>query len=206
MSKHPITEPTKMKEHKHFHQSFSSAHQTPHPLPHSLPHQVLWQKKGGQVVSLRKKTYSGDKRHKVLHTERREWSLQIRRVQQEDLGQYTCVVNTNPPLTRTVTLREGKADKHPGSSDKVPETGRKLATKGLMLWAERDRVIGRRISSVQFSLLTDWGVGWTWGTFFSQQRSTASQPFVQETIASRSGMGRDVHSLTLFIQHSLCRP
>ena len=79
------------------------------------------------MLSLRKKAYSGDKRHKVLHTQRHEWSLQLRRVQEEDLGVYTCVVNSNPPLTRTVTLREGRPPKHPaGGGDKVPETGRKF--------------------------------------------------------------------------------
>ena len=32
------------------------------------------------------------------------------------------------------------------------------------------------------------------------------QSFLQEALVSRSGMGRDVHSLMLSIQHFLCRP
>ena len=32
------------------------------------------------------------------------------------------------------------------------------------------------------------------------------QSFPQEAIMSSAGMGRDVHSLMLFIQHFLCRP
>ena len=32
------------------------------------------------------------------------------------------------------------------------------------------------------------------------------QSFLQEALVSGSGMGRDVHSLTLSIQHFLCRP
>ncbi|KAK7116569.1 lachesin-like [Littorina saxatilis] len=80
----------------------------------------MWQDEKGQVLTLRKKTYSGDRRHNVLHTERIQWSLEIRDVKPDDLGVYTCVVSTKPFLTRTVTLREGK----PGEGvDKVPEIG-----------------------------------------------------------------------------------
>lgn len=67
--------------------------------------QVLWQKEGREVLSLRQKVYSGDRRHRVLHGRQEEWNLQISSVSAEDYGLYTCVVNTAPPLTRTVYLQ-----------------------------------------------------------------------------------------------------
>ncbi|XP_076443259.1 protein amalgam-like [Babylonia areolata] len=89
---------------------------------------VLWMKEPGKVLTLRKKTHSGDKRHKVLHTQRPEWSLQIRKLRPEDFGVYTCVVGTVPPITRTVTLvQQGSGqDKEPEQgegADKLPELG-----------------------------------------------------------------------------------
>lgn len=87
---------------------------------------VMWFKDrqaGGKVLSLRKKIHSGDKRHKVLHTQRPEWSLQVRRVQPEDFGIYTCVVNTQPPISRTIELLDGQPDKQPEGEDKLPPTG-----------------------------------------------------------------------------------
>ncbi|KAL8610799.1 hypothetical protein ACOMHN_016782 [Nucella lapillus] len=80
---------------------------------------VMWfkdERGGGKVLSLRKKVHSGDRRHKIMHTQKPEWSLQIRKVKPDDLGIYTCVVNTSPPITRTVELVDGR----PG---KVPEGG-----------------------------------------------------------------------------------
>lgn len=87
---------------------------------------VMWLKGptgAGKVLSLRKKVHSGDKRHKVLHTQRPEWSLQIRRVEPQDFGVYTCVINTKPPITRTVELVDGNPDKVPEGGDKLPDTG-----------------------------------------------------------------------------------
>ena len=51
--------------------------------------------------------------------------------------------------------------------------------------------------------MTDWIVERTWGKI--QQRSSYSL-FLQETLVLSSGMGMDVHSLMLSIQHFLCWP
>ena len=58
--------------------------------------------------------------------------------------------------------------------------------------------------TVQFSPLTDWVVGGTWGTI--RQRSFYTFFFLQEALLNSSGTGRDVHSLMLSIQHFLCQP
>ena len=55
---------------------------------------------------------------------------------------------------------------------------------------------------LEFSPLTDWVIRETWGTI---QKSTSSQPFLREAHMSRSGMGRNVHSL-MSIQHFFCWP
>lgn len=65
---------------------------------------VLWRNSGNQVISLRKKNYNGDRRFKVIHNTRPEWSLRIQKIEESDFGYYICVVNANPVLTRTVHL------------------------------------------------------------------------------------------------------
>lgn len=86
---------------------------------------VLWQNEDRHVVSLRKKVYSGDtQRVRVQHGSREEWSLRINGVKDADYGVYTCVVNTDPPLTRSVTLRRAGADT---GFDKKPETGESVS-------------------------------------------------------------------------------
>ena len=57
--------------------------------------------------------------------------------------------------------------------------------------------------SVQFCPLTDWVVV---GDMRDDSAEILSQSFLQEALVSSSGMGRDVHSLMLSIQHFLCRP
>ena len=61
-------------------------------------------------------------------------------------------------------------------------------------------------TEVQFSPLTDWVVGGLGGGGEDKRDDSAEtllQSFRQEAIVSSSGMGRDVHSLTLSIQHFL---
>ena len=58
-------------------------------------------------------------------------------------------------------------------------------------------------SSVQSSPLTDWVVVRTRG---NDSAEILFQSFLQEALVSSPGMGRDVHSLTLFVEHFLCRP
>ncbi|KAK7489265.1 hypothetical protein BaRGS_00019517 [Batillaria attramentaria] len=97
-------------------------------------HLVLWQSEDRHVVSLRKKVYIGDRRMRVQHGSREEWSLRISRVEEKDFGVYTCVVNTDPPLTRSVTLRRL-------GSDKEPETGESTGDNpALILDNFRDQV------------------------------------------------------------------
>ena len=45
-----------------------------------------------------------------------------------------------------------------------------------------------------------------WGDVRDDSAEILSQSFMQETLVSSSGMGRDVHSLMLSIQRFLCRP
>ena len=44
------------------------------------------------------------------------------------------------------------------------------------------------------------------GDMRDDSAETLLQPFLQEALVSSSGMGRDVHSLMLSIQHFFCRP
>ena len=70
-----------------------------------------------------------------------------------------------------------------------------------------------KFSSVQFSsvqshdrLCRSWGGGGVLGGGTLEQRFFFFQSFLREGVVGSSGMGKDVHSLTLFIQHFLCRP
>ena len=58
-------------------------------------------------------------------------------------------------------------------------------------------------SPVQISPLTYWVIG---GGGYKRDNSAEIpfQFFLQDTLVSSSGMGRDVHSLMLSIQHFLC--
>lgn len=96
-------------------------------VKHIRKHLVLWLNKADQVVSLRKTVYSAEhKRFHVLHTTKEEWSLEIKSVKPEDYGVYKCVINTDPFLTRTVTLVEGKSDNHPHTGHSVEGGGPRL--------------------------------------------------------------------------------
>ena len=55
---------------------------------------------------------------------------------------------------------------------------------------------------LQFSPLTDFFIGKHEGRFSRDPLPV----FLQETLVSSAGMGRDVHSLMLSFQHFLCRP
>ena len=64
------------------------------------------------------------------------------------------------------------------------------------------------ISQVQFSSVQSFGrlghrLG---GDMKDDSAEILFQSFLQEVLVSSSGMGRDVHSLLLSIQHFLCRP
>ena len=60
-----------------------------------------------------------------------------------------------------------------------------------------------RGSSVQFSPVTDWVIE---GDMRDDSVDILFQSFLQDALVSSSGMGRDVHSLILSIQHFLYRP
>ena len=59
--------------------------------------------------------------------------------------------------------------------------------------------------SVQFSSIP-WPIGSSGGTWRTTQQRSLSSLFLQEAVTSSFGVGRDVHSLMLSIQHFLCRP
>lgn len=64
---------------------------------------VLWKNSKDEVLSLMRKVYT-DRRFSIVHSKPEEWSLQIKDLQPGDFGFYTCFLNTNPVLTRTVEL------------------------------------------------------------------------------------------------------
>ncbi|CAL1528100.1 unnamed protein product [Lymnaea stagnalis] len=64
---------------------------------------VLWKNSKDEVLSLMRKIYT-DRRFSIVHSKPEEWSLQIKDLRQSDFGFYTCFLNTNPVLTRTVEL------------------------------------------------------------------------------------------------------
>ncbi|ESO92093.1 hypothetical protein LOTGIDRAFT_145680, partial [Lottia gigantea] len=66
---------------------------------------VAWLDQKGNVISLRKKVINGDQRLRIVHTAREEWSLQIKKLRDEDFGRYTCLVNSNPVISRSVLLK-----------------------------------------------------------------------------------------------------
>ena len=59
------------------------------------------------------------------------------------------------------------------------------------------------LHSVQFSPLTDWGIG---GDMKDDSAEIFFQYFLHEALGNSPGTGRDVHSLMLSIQHFLCHP
>ncbi|XP_025079446.1 hemicentin-2-like [Pomacea canaliculata] len=89
---------------------------------------VLWQNGDRKVLSLKKKVYSGDRRMHVVHNSPKEWSLRIAGVTREDLGVYTCVVNTAPFLTRTVHLTHASNSTGPESQGSVATSSPRLET------------------------------------------------------------------------------
>lgn len=66
---------------------------------------VIWKNQKNEVISIRKKELLGDRRFRVVHDRAFEWSLQIKTLEESDFGFYTCMVNSNPVLTRTVELK-----------------------------------------------------------------------------------------------------
>ena len=66
------------------------------------------------------------------------------------------------------------------------------------------------ISQVQFSSVQSFGrFGCRWGGGGGMKDDSAEilfRSFLQEALVSSSGMGKDVHSVLLSIQHFLCRP
>ena len=56
--------------------------------------------------------------------------------------------------------------------------------------------------AVQFSPLTDWVIGKTW---LNDSAQILFQSCLQEAIVSSSGMGQDIHSIVLSIQHFLSK-
>ena len=65
-----------------------------------------------------------------------------------------------------------------------------------------DGIVSCGFRSVKINLVTDWVVWGTRGT--TQQRSSSIFFFLLETLVNSSGMGTDVHSLMLSIQHFFC--
>ncbi|XP_071535605.1 zwei Ig domain protein zig-8-like [Panulirus ornatus] len=64
-------------------------------------------------------TYSADQRFQVVHAEgSEEWTLVVRYAQLRDAGVYECQVNTEPKLSRHVTLKVHD----PGASSTVTKT------------------------------------------------------------------------------------
>ena len=59
-------------------------------------------------------------------------------------------------------------------------------------------------SPVQFSPLTSWVIMGGGGYSRDNSAEIPFQSFLQDTLVSSSGMGRDVHSLMMSIQHFLC--
>ncbi|RUS88799.1 hypothetical protein EGW08_003429 [Elysia chlorotica] len=57
---------------------------------------------------MRRKPLLGDRRFRVIHNTGPEWSLQIKGLVESDFGFYTCIVNTNPVITRTVELKNAE--------------------------------------------------------------------------------------------------
>ncbi|GFS23112.1 neuronal growth regulator 1 [Elysia marginata] len=66
---------------------------------------VIWKNQMNDIISIRKKELIGDRRFRVVHDLAHEWSLQIKDLQEEDFGFYTCLINSNPVITRTVELK-----------------------------------------------------------------------------------------------------
>ncbi|KAK6180139.1 hypothetical protein SNE40_012343 [Patella caerulea] len=99
-----------------------------HLKKHKDNYQVAWLDQQGEVISLRKKVMNGDRSFRVIHKAREEWSLRIKGVREEHFGRYTCLVNSNPVISRSVLL------KNKGPSVSSPflnlPTGKKNAEEG----------------------------------------------------------------------------
>ncbi|KAH9488813.1 hypothetical protein Btru_064842, partial [Bulinus truncatus] len=65
---------------------------------------VLWKSSTDQILSLRDKVLAGDTRFRVVHNIAEQWSLSIRNIRESDYDTYTCIVNSDPVLTRSVVL------------------------------------------------------------------------------------------------------
>ncbi|GFO24667.1 cell adhesion molecule 2 [Plakobranchus ocellatus] len=69
---------------------------------------VMWKNDKQEILSIRKKELLGDRRFRVKHDTRVQWSMQIKDLRESDFGSYTCMVNTNPVITRTVHLKNSE--------------------------------------------------------------------------------------------------
>ncbi|XP_059160042.1 hemicentin-1-like [Physella acuta] len=65
---------------------------------------VLWKSNKDEIISIRKKNYLGDSRFSIVHDRAPEWSLRIKNIRSDDFGIYTCMVNSDPVLTRSVEV------------------------------------------------------------------------------------------------------
>ncbi|XP_042230501.1 zwei Ig domain protein zig-8-like isoform X2 [Homarus americanus] len=68
---------------------------------------VTWlRRRDLHILTVGHLTYSADQRFQVVHAEgSQEWTLVVRYTQLRDAGVYECQVNTEPKLSRHVTLR-----------------------------------------------------------------------------------------------------
>uniref|UniRef100_A0A0B7AWF7 Ig-like domain-containing protein n=1 Tax=Arion vulgaris TaxID=1028688 RepID=A0A0B7AWF7_9EUPU len=66
---------------------------------------VLWKNSKNDVLTLGRKKYNGDNRLAIQHITSTEWSLRIKNIRESDFGLYTCMINSQPILTRTVQLK-----------------------------------------------------------------------------------------------------
>ena len=105
--------------------------------------------------------------------------------------------------------REGGGRKE--AKEKTEEKNREERGRKKQKWREKKKKKQRKkegggLMGVQFSSVQSLDRLGRRGDMRDDSAEILFQAFLQKTLVSSSGMGRDVHSLMLSIQHFLCRP
>ncbi|XP_067657457.1 cell adhesion molecule 3-like [Haliotis asinina] len=76
----------------------------PCPLMSKGRYRVVWKDPSSTWLTFDSKVLVEDSRLSIHQTQPSQWDLRIDWVRQSDQGTYTCVVNTHPMMTKTVSL------------------------------------------------------------------------------------------------------
>ena len=70
----------------------------------SIVLQLVWMDKKSRVLTVEDRVIINDRRISFERLYSNDWDIHIRDVKKSDQGRYSCRINTNPVITKEVTL------------------------------------------------------------------------------------------------------